>query len=108
MVWQKGSQVVYKRFSDVLSYKQADRMGFGRTVVIGFSLPLWKRIVRVLRDFVEGVCSGYPICCVFHFCLDVALDRPSAQLRFSKRTEYVECWFHVRKNGCELIPRDLY
>jgi hypothetical protein len=108
VVWQKGSKIVYKHFSGLLSYEQADKMHFGRTVVIGFSLPLWKRVMRVLRDFVGGVCSGYPFCCIFQYCLDRLFDRPSAQLRWSNRTEYVECWVHIRKNGRNLIPADLY
>ena len=108
IVWQKDLKVTYKHFSDFLDYQQTDKMGYGKTVVIGFSLPLQKRIVKALNDFIAGIHYKYPICCVLNFCIDTILDRPSAQLRYSKRTEYVECWMHIKKNGKQAIPIDLY
>jgi len=108
VVWQKDSKVAYKHFSHFLDYKQTDEMGYGKTVVISFSISLQKRIVKALNDFIAGIHYKYPICCTLNFCIDTILDRPSAQLRYSKRTEYVECWMHIKKNGKQEIPIDLY
>ena len=114
VVWQKANRITYKRFPAFpLTYEEADKFGeergYGRTVVIGYELPLPKRMVKAVTDFFEGIRSNYPICCVINFCIDRILARPSVQLRWSSRTEYVECTWHLRRNGGkEEIPEDLY
>ncbi len=104
VVWQHK----YKHFSDLITYDQADMMGYGKTILIGFSLPFKKRILKAVNDLIAGIRYHYPICCVLNFCLDTLLDRPSAQLRYSDRTDYVECFLHIRKYGRKAIPSDLY
>lgn len=114
VVWQKGNKITYKRFPTFpLTYEEADRFGedrgYGKTVVIVYELPLLKRIVKTVEGFLDGIRSDYPICCVVNFCIDRMLGRPCTQLRWSSRTEYVECSWHVRRNGGkEKIPEDLY
>lgn len=113
VVWQKDGKITYKWFSILLTYEETDNIGkqkgYGRTLVIGFPYPFIKRIQRVITDFKAGIDSKYPICCVLNYCIDTLLNRPSAQLRWSNRTEYVECELHVRLNGGrQVIPSDLW
>jgi len=112
VIWQKETKITYKRFSTILSYENADRIGkekgYGETVLIGLSLPFRNRIIKAMKDFRAGMYYKYPICCVLNFCFDVLLDRPSAQLRWSDKTDFVECCFHVRKHGKQIIPLNLY
>ena len=106
--WQKETKVTYKRFSDIIDYEDADRMGYGKTVLIGFSLPFHKRMLKAVNDLIAGIHYRYPICCTVNFCMDTLLDRPSAQLRYSEKTDYVECFAHIRRHGKSTIPLDLY
>lgn len=112
VVWQKETKITYKRFSTILSYEHADRIGkekgYGETVLVGLSLPLKNRILKAAKDFFAGIHYGYPSCCIVNFCMDVLLDRPAAQLRWSDKTDYVECFLHVRKHDKQIIPLDLY
>lgn len=112
IVWQNGNKITYKHLSDSLDYEDADKIGkekgYGQTVFIGTSLPFKRRILNTLKDFRAGVFSKFPICCVLNFCFDDLLDKPSAQLRWSNKTDYVECCFHIRKHGKQIIPLDLY
>jgi hypothetical protein len=112
IVWQKETKITYKRFSTILSYEHADRIGkekdYGETILVGFSAPFKNRIGKAARDMLAGFRYKFPACCIIHFCIDAVLDRPSAQLRWNDKTEFVECCFHVRKRGKQIIPLDLY
>ena len=113
VVWQKDKKIIYKHFPTFLTYKQADGLGkerdYGKTLVIGFQISLLERLLKAINDLVAGLRYHYPICCIINYCVDRILDRPSAQLRWSSRTDYVECAWHVRRNGGkEEIPEDLY
>ncbi|MDH5447606.1 MAG: hypothetical protein OEX01_01185 [Candidatus Bathyarchaeota archaeon] len=113
IVWQKGKKITYKHFLFFLTYEEADIIGkerrYGRTIVIGFRSPFLKRLIKAANDCINGMRYHYPICCIVNFCMDRILDRPSAQLRWSRRTDYVECAWHVRRNGGrKKIPEDLY
>ena len=112
VVWQKETKITYKRFSTILSYEQADRIGkekgYGETVLIGFSLPFKNRILKAALDFFAGIRYNYPACCVLNFCIDTVLDRPSAQLRWNDRTDHVECFLHARTHTKKVIPLNLY
>jgi hypothetical protein len=108
IVWQARGKITYKHFSNLLDYEDADKIGYGKTVLIGFSLPLKNRILKAVKAFLAGIHYGYPLCCILNFCIDSLLDRPAAQLRWSDKTEFVECCFHVRKHGKQIIPLDLY
>jgi hypothetical protein len=111
IVWQQNTKITYKHYSDFLDYENADRIGkekgYGKTILIGFSLPFRKRILKAINDFIAGIHYGYPLCCVLNFCIDTLLNRPCAQLRYSDK-EYVECFMHIRKHGKNPIPEDLY
>jgi len=112
VVWQNGDKITYKHYSTLLNYEDTDRIGkergYGETVVIGFSLPFSNRILKAMQDFYAGIKYHYPVCCILNFCIDGVLDRPSAQLRWSDETEYVECFLHIRKRCKKPIPLDLY
>lgn len=112
VVWQKGNKITYKHFPSFLTYKEADELGkqrgYGKTLIIGFQIPFLKRILKAGTDLVAGLRYHYPICCVINYCIDTILDRPSAQLRWSSRANYVECAWHIRKSRKEQIPNDLY
>ena len=106
VVWQQEAIIKYKHFSDLIDYEEADKIGYGRAILIGFSLPFRKRMWKALNDLIAGLRYRYPLCCVLNFCIDTMLDRPCAQLRYSEK-EYVECFVHVRYSK-RIIPKDLY
>jgi len=112
IIWQKETKITYKRFSTILSYEQADRIGkekgYGETVLIGFSLPFKNRILKAALDFFAGTRYNYSACCILNFCIDTVLDRPSAQLRWNNTTDHVECFLHARMQTKKIIPLDLY
>jgi hypothetical protein len=112
VIWQKETKITYKRFSTILSYEYADRIGkekgYGETVLIRFSLPFKNRILKAVRDFFAGIKYRYPACCIISFAVDTVLDRPSAQLRYSDKTDYVECFAHIRRRDKTIIPLDVY
>jgi len=113
VVWQKGTKITYKRYTDILSYEDADRIGeekgYGRTLIIHDPAPFHGRLLTVVSDFVSGVrYYKYPVCCVLNFCIDSLLGRPSSQLRWSDTTDHVECFVHIRTHTRKAIPLDLY
>jgi hypothetical protein len=112
VVWQKETKITYKRFSTILSYEHMDQIGkekgYGETVLIGFSLTFKNRIVKAARDFFAGFRYHYPICCVLAFCIDTALDRPAALLRWNDKTDHVECFLHTGTHTKKAIPLNLY
>lgn len=61
--------------------------------------PLKHRIKGAIEDIVTGLKSRYPICCIINFVFDDLLDLPSPVLRYSDRTEHVECWLCLKRNG---------
>jgi hypothetical protein len=111
VVWQQQTKIKYKHFSEFLDYEQADQIGqekgYGKTILIGFSLPFKRRIRKAIIDLIAGFNYHYPICCVLNFCLDTLLNRPCAQLRYSDN-EYVECFLHIKKCGRKTVPENLY
>jgi hypothetical protein len=112
IVWQKETKITYKRFSTVLSYEHADRMGkekgYGKTVVIRDQSSFQCRLLSIVSDFVSGIRYKHPVCCVLNFCIDSLPGRPSAQLRWNDKTDHVECFLHVRTHNKMAIPLDLY
>ena len=112
VIWQKETKITYKWFSAILSYAYADQIGkekgYGETVLIGFSLPFKKRILKAVRDFFVGLTYHYPVCCIAEFAIDTMLDRPSAQLRWNDTTDHVECFLHNRRHTKKAIPLNLY
>lgn len=112
VIWQKETKITYKRFSNILSYKHTDRIGiekgYGKTILIGFSLPFKKRVLKAVQDFFAGLTYHYPMCCIANFAIDTVLDRPSAQLRWNDTTDHVECFLHARTHTKKAIPLDLY
>jgi hypothetical protein len=112
VVWQKETKITYKRYSTILSYEHANQIGkekgYGETVVIHDPSSFQCRLLTVVSDFVSGVRYKYPVCCVLNFCIDSLLGRPSAQLRWSDGTDYVECFYHVRTHTKKAIPLNLY
>jgi hypothetical protein len=111
VVWQQEANIKYKHFSDLIGYAQADKIGkekgYGKAILIGFSLPFRKRMWKAINDLIIGARYRYPLCCVLNFCIDTLLDRPCAQLRYGQK-EYVECAIHIRKHGKRIVPNDLY
>jgi len=113
-VWKKDNKITYKHFSTELTFDQADKMGnereYGKTIYINLTKTSFpNRILTTLRAFKLGVLRfHYPVCCVLNFCIDEILRRPSWQLRYSDRTEYIECAIHIRLNGKQEIPEDLF
>jgi hypothetical protein len=112
VVWQKGTEITYKRLSNILSYEQADQIGkekgYGKTVVIRQDAPFQRQLLTFVSNFVNGIHFKFPICCALAFCVDSLLGRPSAQLRWNDTTDYVPCAVHLRRYGKKLIPPDLY
>jgi hypothetical protein len=112
VVWQKGRTITYKRYSTFLNHEDADQIGeekgYGETVVIRDQSSFQCRLLTLVNDFVSGIRCKYPVCCVLNFCIDSLLGRPSAQLRWSDGTDYVECFLHARRHGKKSIPPDLY
>ena len=112
VVWQKETEITYKRFLTILSYEHADRIGkekgYGETVLIKSSLPFKSRILTAARDLFVGFRYNYPACCILNFCADTVLDRPSAQLRWNDTTDHVECFLHARRHSKKSIPENLY
>jgi hypothetical protein len=100
-------------FSTFLSYKHADfigkRKGYGKTIIIRFAgFSLEKLTIGIVKTFFDGIKYRYPICCVIQFCLDMILNRPSTQLRWNSKTDYVPCSLCLRRLEKEAIPSDLY
>lgn len=85
VVWQQEASIKYKHFSDLIDYESADKIGYGKAILIGFSLPFRKRMRKALNDLIAGLRYRYPLCCVINFCIDTILDRPCAQLRYSEK-----------------------
>jgi len=112
VIWQKETKRTYRHFSTILSYEQADQIGkergYGEIVLIGFSLPFKKRIQKAILDFFTGFRYKYPACCILNFAFDTVLDRPSAQLRWSDKTDHVECFLHAKTHTKKAIPLNLY
>jgi len=112
VIWQKETKITYKRYSTILSYEYADRIGkekgYGKTVFIKSSLPLKSRILKAALDFFAGFRYEYPTCCTLNFCIDTVLDRPSVQLRWNDKTDHVECFLHARTHTKKAIPLNLY
>jgi hypothetical protein len=112
VVWQKGTKITYKKYSAVLTYEDTDRIGkekgYGKTLVMLDQASFKVQLLTVVSDFVNGVCSKFPVCCVLNFCIDHLLGRPSAQLRWGDNTDYVECCIHARRHTKKAIPLDLY
>jgi len=113
VIWQKETKITYKKYQNFpLSYEYADRIGkekgYGETVVIRDRTPFQRQLLTFVNDFVNGVRSKFPVCCVFNFCIDSLLGRPSAQVRWNDNTEHVECFVHARTRTKKAIPLDLY
>lgn len=114
VVWQQETKITYKRFSDsLMDYEEFDQIGkekgYGHTLFIRSSQPVIRRILETIKDFRSGIFEyKFPVCCVVNFCIDDLLDRPSALLRWSNRTDHIECFVHIRKRGKQVIPLDLY
>jgi hypothetical protein len=112
VVWQKETKITYKRYSDILSYESADRIGkekgYGEIVVILDQSSFQCRPLTLASEFVSGIRYKYPVCCVLNFCIDSLLGRPSAQLRWNDTTDHVECFLHARTHTKKAIPLNLY
>jgi hypothetical protein len=113
VVWQKGLKITYKKYPNfLLSYEETDQIGkekgYGETIVMLDPAPFKGQLLTVVSDFVNGVRSKFPVCCVLNFCIDHLLGRPSAQLRWNDTTDYVECFLHARRHTKKAIPLDLY
>jgi len=75
---------------------------------VHFPKPLRRRIKGAIEDFIVGIKDGYPICCIIHFCIDNILGLFPGITRYSDRTEYVECWLCLKRNGgVQRYPRAL-
>lgn len=115
LTWKNGKKVTYKNLREHLSYEDADKLGqqkgYGKAILIReMKSSFLERILMAIRDFKVGVFRfHYPICCVINFCIDDILKRPCCVIRWSNRTGYVECAYHIRANGgTEEIPEDQF
>ena len=113
VVWQKGTKITYKRFSNILlSYEHADQIGkeegYGETIIMRDQAPFKVQLLTVVSDFVSGVRYKFPVCCVLNFCIDNLLGRPSAQLRWTDKTDHIPCFVHSKKHTKKAIPLNLY
>jgi len=79
-------------------WRYVDRF-YPTCVCVAFISSLRKRIKFFLLNLRYGLKFGYPICCILHYCLDGLIAVPSALMRYSDRTQYVECAYHVKRNG---------
>lgn len=51
---------------------------------------------QALIDLRDGLLSGYPVCCILHYCLDSLIGNKYATvIRYVKGLEYAPCRLHM-------------
>jgi hypothetical protein len=106
--------VKYKRFNHPIDFDETKtigiRKGYGTQLVICPSLTPKYRIKKAIKDIINGIKEGYPICCVINFSIDTLRNLPiQGIIRYTNVTnfQYVPCKIHYRKYDTP-IPKNTF
>jgi hypothetical protein len=111
-VWYTDTKTTYKRFKHPITLDEAieigKQKGYGEQVIICPSILPKTQITKSIKDLINGIKYGYPLCCIIQFSLDTLRNLPiQATLRYTDTVDYVPCNLHIR-NCKKPIPEDTF